>query len=227
MTNLDSILKGRDTTLPTRVRIVKATVFPVVVYRCESWTIKKAEYRRTDAFALWCWRRGLLRVPWTARRSNQSILNIHWKDWCWSWNSNTLATWWKSCLTEKDPDAGKNGEQEEKQATENKMVGWHHWLNGHEFEQTPGSGEGQGSLTCCSPWGHKELGHDLATEQQFPFWVNEGAEDYRSSNSDMYYSYHDSIHRKRTCKEWDWFYHLCPDDGVHLLKSKLEDHNTI
>ena len=75
----------------------------------------------------------------------------------------------KSRLIRKDPDAGKNGEQEEKQATENKMVGWHHWLNGHEFEQTPGNGEGQGSLTCCSLWGHKELGHDLATEQQFPF----------------------------------------------------------
>ena len=73
MTNLDSILKGRDITLPTKVRLVKATVFPVVTYGCESWTVKKAECRRTDAFELWCWRR-LLRVPWTARRSNQSIL---------------------------------------------------------------------------------------------------------------------------------------------------------
>ena len=73
MTNLDSILKSRDVTLPTKVRLVKAMVFPVVVYGCESWTIKKAEQRRIDAFKLWCWRR-LLRVPWTARRSNQSIL---------------------------------------------------------------------------------------------------------------------------------------------------------
>ena len=73
MTNLDSILKGRDVTLPTKVRLVKAMVFPVVMYGCESWTIKKAECRRIDAFELWCWRR-LLRVPWTARRSNQSIL---------------------------------------------------------------------------------------------------------------------------------------------------------
>ena len=73
MTNLDSILKSRDITLPTKIRLVKAMVFPVVVYRCESWTMKKAECRRTDAFELWCWRR-LLRVPWTARRSNQSIL---------------------------------------------------------------------------------------------------------------------------------------------------------
>ena len=73
MTNLDSILKGRDITLPANVRLVKAMVFPVVMYRCESWTIKKAEHRRIDTFELWCWRR-LLRVPWTARRSNQSIL---------------------------------------------------------------------------------------------------------------------------------------------------------
>ena len=73
MTNLDSILKSRDITLPTKVHLVKAMVFPVVMYGCESWTIKKAEHRRIDAFELWCWKR-LLRVPWTARRSNQSIL---------------------------------------------------------------------------------------------------------------------------------------------------------
>ena len=84
MTNLDSMLKSRDITLPTKIRLVKVMVFPVVMYGCECWIIKKAECRRTDAFELWCWRR-LLRVPWTARRSNQSILkeislNIHWKD---------------------------------------------------------------------------------------------------------------------------------------------------
>ena len=73
MTNLDSILKSRDITLPTKVHLVKAMVFPVVMYRCESWTVKKAEHRRIDSFELWCWKR-LLRVPWTARRSNQSIL---------------------------------------------------------------------------------------------------------------------------------------------------------
>ena len=73
MTNLDSILKSRDITLPTKVHLVKAMVFPVVMYGCESWTVKEAECRRIDAFELWCWRR-LLRVPWTARRSNQSIL---------------------------------------------------------------------------------------------------------------------------------------------------------
>ena len=74
MTNLDSIFKSRDITLPTKVRLVKATVFPVVMYGCKSWTVKKAECRRIDAFELWCWRR-LLRVPWTARRSNQPALN--------------------------------------------------------------------------------------------------------------------------------------------------------
>ena len=84
MTNLDSILKSRDITLPTKVHLVKAMVFPVVMYRCESWTAKKAECQRIDAFELWCWRR-LLRVPWSARRSNQCILKeiilgVHWKD---------------------------------------------------------------------------------------------------------------------------------------------------
>ena len=81
MTNLDNILKSRDITLPTKVCLVKAMVFSVVMYGCESWTVKKAKRRRIDAFELWCWRR-FLRVPWTARRSNQrkSTLNIHWKD---------------------------------------------------------------------------------------------------------------------------------------------------
>ena len=84
MTNLDSILKSRDITLPTMIRLVKAMVFPVVRYGCESWTVKKAEHRRIDAFELWCWKR-LLRVPWTTRQSNQSILrksvlSLHWKD---------------------------------------------------------------------------------------------------------------------------------------------------
>ena len=100
MTNIDSILKSRDITLLKNIHLVKAIAFPVVTQRCESWTIKKAEHRRIDAFELWCWRR-LLRVPWTAKRANQSILKeinpkyIHWKHWCWNWSSNTLATWCK------------------------------------------------------------------------------------------------------------------------------------
>ena len=97
MTNLDSILKSKDVTLPTKAHLVKTLFFPVVMYECESWTIKKAEDQRIDAFELWCWRR-LLRVPWTARRSNRSILKkispeCSWKDWCWSGSSNILATW--------------------------------------------------------------------------------------------------------------------------------------
>ena len=86
MNNLDSILKNRDITLPTKVCLVKAMVFPVVMYGCESWTVKKVEHQKIDAFELWCWRR-LLRIPWTARRSNQStlkrlVLGVHWKDQC-------------------------------------------------------------------------------------------------------------------------------------------------
>ena len=96
---------NRDITLPTKVHIVKAMIFPVVMYGCESWTIKKAECQRIDAFEVWCWRR-LLRVPWTARRSNQSILkeiNIYWKDWCWSWSCNTLTTWFEELTHWKSP----------------------------------------------------------------------------------------------------------------------------
>ena len=96
MTNLDSILKSRDITLPTKVCLVKAMIFPVVMYGCESWTIKEAEHQRIDAFELWCWRR-LLRVTRTIRRSNQSILkeiSPEWslEGWCWSWNSKNLVT---------------------------------------------------------------------------------------------------------------------------------------
>ena len=138
MTNLDSILKSRDITLLTKVCLVKAMVFPVVMYECESWTIKKAEHWRTDAFQLWCWRR-FLRVPWTAKRSNQSILKeispgYSLEDWWWSWNSNTLVTWCEELTHLKRSDAGKDWGQEEKGMTEDEMVGWHHQQVGHEFE---------------------------------------------------------------------------------------------
>ena len=140
------------------------------MYGCESWTIKKAEHRRTDAFELWCWRR-LLRVPLTAQRSNQSIL----KD-IQSWiligrtdaKAETPVLWppdAKNWLIGKDPDAGKDWGQDEKGMTEAEMVGWHHQLNGHEFEQAPGVGDRQGSLVCCSPWGRR-VGHDWATEMK-------------------------------------------------------------
>ena len=125
---------------------------------CESWTIKKAEHRRIDAFELWCWRR-ILRVPWTAKRSNQSILKEISPEY-------SLEGWmlklqyfgrpdWKNWLIRKDPDAGKDWRQE-KWTTEDKMVVWHHWLDGREFEQIPRDGEGQASLACCGPWGYKK-----------------------------------------------------------------------
>ena len=160
MSNLDSILKSRDITLPAKVCLVKAMVFPVVMYGCESWTVKKAEHRRIDAFELWCWRR-LLRVPWTARRSNQSILKeispgCSLKDWCWSWNSNTLATSCKELTHWKRLDAGRDWGQEEKGTTEDEMAGRHHRLDGRESEWTPGVGDGQWGLACCNSWGRKE-----------------------------------------------------------------------
>ena len=108
MTNLDSILKSRDITLLTTVRLVKAMVFPVVMYGCVSCTIKKAEHWRTHAFELWCWRRllscqlGQQGDP-TSTSWRKSVLNIHWKDWCYSWNSNTLATWCKELTHLKRP----------------------------------------------------------------------------------------------------------------------------
>ena len=107
MTNMDSVLKSRDITLPTKVCLIKAIVFPVVMYGCKSWTIKKAERWRIDASELQSWRR-LLRVPWTARKSNQSVLkksvlNSHWKNCCWSWNSNTLVTWCEELTPWKRP----------------------------------------------------------------------------------------------------------------------------
>ena len=93
----------------------------------------------------------------TSQSNRKSTLNIHWKDWCWSWSFSTLSTWCEELNQWKDPDAGKDWGQEEKDVTEDEMVGWHHQLNGHEFEQTQGDSERQGSLACYSPWGHKEL----------------------------------------------------------------------
>ena len=167
MTNLDSILKSRDITLSTKVRLVKAMVFPVVMYGCESWTIKKAECQKIDAFELWCWRR-LLRVPWTARRSNHPKGD---QPWVFIGRTDVEAetpVLWppdeKSWLIWKDPVAGKDWGQEEKGRIEDKMVGWHHRLNGHGFGWTLGVGDGQGGLVCCSPWGLQRVGHDWATE---------------------------------------------------------------
>ena len=132
----------------------------VVMYECEIWIIKKAECRRIDAFELWCWRR-LLRVP-----GLQEITPVHPKgnqSWIFIGKTDAEAEtpiFWppdvKNWLIGKDPDTGKYWRLEEKGKTENKMVGWHHRLNGHGFGWTLGVGDGQGGLACCNPWGHKE-----------------------------------------------------------------------
>ena len=161
VTKLDSIVKSRDITLLTKICRVKAMIFSVVICGCESWTIKKAEWQRINAVKLWCWRR-LLRVPWTARRSNQSHPKGN-QSWIFIGRLDAEAEapiLWppdsKSQPIRKDPDVGKDWRQE-KGIAEDEIVGWHQWLNGHEFEQTLGDVEGQGSLACCSPQGCKEL----------------------------------------------------------------------
>ena len=160
MTNLESLLKIRDITLPTKVCLVKAMVFPVVTCGCESWAINKAEHQIIDALELWCWGR-LLRVPWTARRSNQSILREISPEYLLEGPILKLklqyfATWCEERLIGKDPDAGKDWGREEKGKTEDEMVGWHHQLNGRDFEYAPAVGDGQGNLMCCCLWDCKE-----------------------------------------------------------------------
>ena len=130
MTNLDSIFKSRDITLSTKVHLVKAMVLPVVMYGCESWTVKKAEGRRIDAFELWCWRR-LLRVPWTARRSNQSI---HLEGLMLKLKLQFCGHLMRRVDSLEKTHAGRDWGQEEKGTTEDEMAGWHLRLNGHEFE---------------------------------------------------------------------------------------------
>ena len=159
MKNLDIILKSKDIILLTKVHIVNAMVFPVVMYGCESWTLNKVECQRTDVFKLWCWRR-LLRVPWTARRSNQSILKEINPQYSLEGLMLKLMLqyfghlMWKADLLEKT-ETGTDWRKEEKGRTEDEMVGWHQVLNGHESEQTPGDGERQWSQACCSPWCHR------------------------------------------------------------------------
>ena len=130
MTNQDSVLKSRDITLLMKVCIVKAMVFPVVMYGCESWTVKKAQRQRIDAFELWCWRR-LLKVPWTARRSNQSILREINPEYSLEGLMLKLKLQYFCHLVNRQlirevPDAGKDQEQKEKRASEDKMAGQHH-----------------------------------------------------------------------------------------------------
>ena len=138
MTNLDSIFKSRDIMLLTKVHLVKAMVFPVVMYGCESWTVKKAERLRINAFELWCWRR-LLRVPWTARRSNQSILKEISPGCSLGGMMLKLKLQYFGHLMRRvdsleKTDAGRDWGQEEKGTTEDEMAEWHHRLDGCEFE---------------------------------------------------------------------------------------------
>ena len=152
MTNLDSIFKSRDITLPTKVSLVKAMVFPVVMYGCESRTVKKAERRRIDAFELWCWRR-LLRVPWTARRSNQSILKeispgislegmlLKLKLQYFGHLMRRVDSLEMTLMLGRIGGRKRKGQQDE-------MAGWYQLLDGHEFGWTPGVGDRQGGLAC-------------------------------------------------------------------------------
>ena len=153
-------------------------IFPVVMYGCQSWTIKKAELLQIYVFELWCWRR-LLRVHWTARRSKQSILKEISPEYSLEGLMLKLKLQYFGHLMQrtdsrKYPDAEKDWRQEENGTTEDEMDGWHHQLDRHDFEQTPGDGEGQGSLVCYSPWDCKEsdtteqlnniMQHDMVTE---------------------------------------------------------------
>ena len=168
ISNLDRILKSRDITLSTKVCLVKAMVFLVVMYGCENWTTKKAEHRRIDAFELWCWRK-LFRVPWTARRSNQSILkksilHVHWKDWCWSWNSNTLATWCKELTYLKRPwcwerlRAGGDGNDRGWDGWMASLIQWTWvWVNSGSWWWT-------GRPDVLQSTGSQRVGHNRATE---------------------------------------------------------------
>ena len=141
--------------MPANVHIVKAMDFPIVMCGCEVWTIKKAEHWRTGAFRFWCWRR-LLRVLWTARRSKQSILKEINPEYSLEGLMLKPKFQYFGHLMRRADSLEKTLMLGKIEGTENEMVGWHHQLYGLEFEQTPGDGEGQGILVCCSPWGHKE-----------------------------------------------------------------------
>jgi len=160
MTNLDSVFKSRDVTLPTKVHLVKAMVFPAVIYECESWT------EESWAPKNWCFWTLVLEKTLESPLDCKEIQLVNSEgDQPWDFfgrndaKAETPVLWppqAKSWLIGKDSDAGRDWGQEEKGTTEDEMVGWHHRLNGREFEWTPGVGDGQGGLACCNSWGRKE-----------------------------------------------------------------------
>ena len=161
MTNLDSIFKSRDITLPTKVHLVKAMVFPLVMYGCESWTIKKARVSKN-----WCFWTVVLEKTLESPLDCKEIQPVHStgvQSWVFTGRTDAEAETpilWpphaRSWLIGKDSDAGRDWGPEEKGTTEDEMAGWHHQLNGHEFEWTLEVGDGQGGLVCCDSWSHKE-----------------------------------------------------------------------
>ena len=174
MTTLDSILKSRDITLPTKICLVKAMGFPVVIYGCESWTVKNAETIK-KAIKNWCFWTVVLEESPESPLGCKEIQPVHPKEnqsWVFIGRTDaedeTSILWptdVKNWLIGKDNDARKDWRWEEKGTTEDEMVGWHHRLNGQESEKAPWVGDGQGGLVCCSPWGGlQRVGHELATE---------------------------------------------------------------
>ena len=165
MSNLDHILKSRDITLPAKVHLVKAMVLPVVMYGCESWC------EESWAPKNWCFWTVVLEKTLESPLDCKEVQPVHSKDQSWVFIGRTDAETpilWpphvKDWLIGKDPNAGGNWGQEEKGTTEDEMAGWYHRLDGHEFEWTPGVGDGQGGLVCCDSWGHNEL--------DMPEWLN-------------------------------------------------------
>ena len=168
MTNLDSILKSTDITLPTNVYLVKAIVFSVVMYGCESWTIKKAVRWRIDAFELWCWGR-LLRVPWTTMRSNQSIQKEIYPEYSLEALVLKLKLQYFGHLMQRADSLEKSlilGKIKGRRVRgwQRKMIGWHHWLNAREFEETQGDSDGQRGRI-LQFMGSPRARHNLVTEQ--------------------------------------------------------------
>ena len=210
MINLYSILKSRDITLPTKIHTAKAMVSPVVMSGCESWTIKKAEHQRLDAFELWCRRRRRLltvldfkEIKPVNLKGNQSWIFIGRTDA----EAEAPILWppdTKIHLFEKDPDAVKDWGQ--KRVME-EMVGWHCQFNGHESEQTLGDGKGQGSLACCSPWGHKKS-QDWTTEQQQTYLAESGLSFGTwglRCGTQILYLWHEGLAAMRVLSSRPWF----------------------